>query len=221
MSASHATKAVVRLCSACPGPAPDPRINLKGYGFSVGSRGMLLNFGVLLLPSVAFSSSDVLRGGDRSLGKLPSYAWLRVLGRFCQALCLVPGVRGAYPAACQIFRRRNESSALPDSLGPWSSSRLDPCILRPCCRSCACGCPRPRRQQLHLLLRPGGAKPAAYKVGLINHLTGDAAAYGQSMKKGAELALTRLTAPVASTVHRFRSSMKTIVSTLPMHKPPS
>ena len=35
----------------------------------------------------------------------------------------------------------------------------------------------------------GGAKPAAYKVGLINHLTGDAAAYGQSMKKGTELAL--------------------------------
>jgi ABC-type branched-subunit amino acid transport system substrate-binding protein len=34
-----------------------------------------------------------------------------------------------------------------------------------------------------------GAKPAAYKVGLINHLTGDAAAYGQSMKKGTELAL--------------------------------
>jgi branched-chain amino acid transport system substrate-binding protein len=33
------------------------------------------------------------------------------------------------------------------------------------------------------------AKPASYKVGLINHLTGDAAAYGQSMKKGAELAL--------------------------------
>jgi branched-chain amino acid transport system substrate-binding protein len=33
------------------------------------------------------------------------------------------------------------------------------------------------------------AKPAAYKVGLVNHLTGDAAAYGQSMKKGTELAL--------------------------------
>jgi branched-chain amino acid transport system substrate-binding protein len=33
------------------------------------------------------------------------------------------------------------------------------------------------------------AKPAVYKVGLINHLTGDAAAYGQSMKKGAEVAL--------------------------------
>ncbi|MFH0902203.1 MAG: ABC transporter substrate-binding protein [Pseudomonadota bacterium] len=33
------------------------------------------------------------------------------------------------------------------------------------------------------------AKPATYKVGLINHLTGDAAAYGQSMKKGTELAL--------------------------------
>jgi branched-chain amino acid transport system substrate-binding protein len=32
-------------------------------------------------------------------------------------------------------------------------------------------------------------KPAAYKVGLVNHLTGDAAAYGQSMKKGTELAL--------------------------------
>ena len=33
------------------------------------------------------------------------------------------------------------------------------------------------------------AKPDVYKVGLINHLTGDAAAYGQSMKKGTELAL--------------------------------
>jgi branched-chain amino acid transport system substrate-binding protein len=32
-------------------------------------------------------------------------------------------------------------------------------------------------------------KPASYKVGLINHLTGDAAVYGQSMKKGAEVAL--------------------------------
>jgi branched-chain amino acid transport system substrate-binding protein len=33
------------------------------------------------------------------------------------------------------------------------------------------------------------AKPDVYKVGLINHLTGDVAAYGQSMKKGTELAL--------------------------------
>ena len=33
------------------------------------------------------------------------------------------------------------------------------------------------------------AKPAVYKVGFFNHLTGDAAAYGQSMKKGTELAL--------------------------------
>lgn len=33
------------------------------------------------------------------------------------------------------------------------------------------------------------AKPSIYKIGFINHLTGDAAAYGQSMKKGAELAL--------------------------------
>ncbi len=33
------------------------------------------------------------------------------------------------------------------------------------------------------------AQPSAYKVGLINHLTGDAAAYGQSMKKGTDLAL--------------------------------
>jgi branched-chain amino acid transport system substrate-binding protein len=33
------------------------------------------------------------------------------------------------------------------------------------------------------------AKPDVYKVGFINHLTGDAAAYGQSMKKGTELAL--------------------------------
>ena len=37
--------------------------------------------------------------------------------------------------------------------------------------------------------QPAAAKPAVYKVGLINHLTGDAAAYGQSMKKGTELAL--------------------------------
>jgi branched-chain amino acid transport system substrate-binding protein len=37
--------------------------------------------------------------------------------------------------------------------------------------------------------QPAAAKPDVYKVGLINHLTGDAAAYGQSMKKGAELAL--------------------------------
>ncbi len=36
---------------------------------------------------------------------------------------------------------------------------------------------------------PPAEKPASYKVGLVNHLTGDAAAYGQSMKKGAELAL--------------------------------
>ena len=33
------------------------------------------------------------------------------------------------------------------------------------------------------------AKPTVYKVGFFNHLTGDAAAYGQSMKKGTELAL--------------------------------
>jgi len=32
-------------------------------------------------------------------------------------------------------------------------------------------------------------EPEVYKVGLINHLTGDAAAYGQSMKKGTEVAL--------------------------------
>jgi len=37
--------------------------------------------------------------------------------------------------------------------------------------------------------QPAAAKPDIYKVGLINHLTGDAAAYGQSMKKGTELAL--------------------------------
>ena len=43
--------------------------------------------------------------------------------------------------------------------------------------------PRPPRRP-----RPD-AKPSVYKVGLINHLTGDAAAYGQSMKKGTELAL--------------------------------
>jgi branched-chain amino acid transport system substrate-binding protein len=33
------------------------------------------------------------------------------------------------------------------------------------------------------------AEAEVYKVGLINHLTGDAAAYGQSMKKGTEVAL--------------------------------
>lgn len=36
---------------------------------------------------------------------------------------------------------------------------------------------------------PAPAKPDVYKVGFVNHLTGDAAAYGQSMKKGTELAL--------------------------------
>jgi ABC-type branched-subunit amino acid transport system substrate-binding protein len=40
----------------------------------------------------------------------------------------------------------------------------------------------------------GPAKPKAYKVGLINHLTGDAAAYGQSMKKGTEVALDEINA---------------------------
>lgn len=35
-------------------------------------------------------------------------------------------------------------------------------------------------------------KPETYKVGFINHLTGDAAAYGQSMKKSTELALDRI-----------------------------
>jgi branched-chain amino acid transport system substrate-binding protein len=35
----------------------------------------------------------------------------------------------------------------------------------------------------------GGAQPSVYKVGLVNHLTGDGAAYGQSMKKGTDLAL--------------------------------
>ena len=34
-----------------------------------------------------------------------------------------------------------------------------------------------------------GETPSVYKVGFINHLTGDAAVYGQSMKKGTELAL--------------------------------
>ena len=32
-------------------------------------------------------------------------------------------------------------------------------------------------------------QPEVYKIGFINHLTGDAAAYGQSMKKGTEVAL--------------------------------
>ncbi len=40
----------------------------------------------------------------------------------------------------------------------------------------------------------GPAKPKTYKVGLINHLTGDAAAYGQSMKKGTEIALDEINA---------------------------
>jgi branched-chain amino acid transport system substrate-binding protein len=35
-------------------------------------------------------------------------------------------------------------------------------------------------------------KPQSYKIGFINHLTGDAAAYGQSMKKGTELALDKI-----------------------------
>ena len=38
------------------------------------------------------------------------------------------------------------------------------------------------------------AKPDVYKIGLINHLTGDAALYGQSMKKGAEVALDEINA---------------------------
>jgi branched-chain amino acid transport system substrate-binding protein len=37
--------------------------------------------------------------------------------------------------------------------------------------------------------QPAEQKPATYKVGFVNHLTGDAAAYGQSLKKGTELAL--------------------------------
>ncbi len=36
------------------------------------------------------------------------------------------------------------------------------------------------------------SKPQSYKIGFINHLTGDAAAYGQSMKKGTELALDKI-----------------------------
>ncbi len=36
--------------------------------------------------------------------------------------------------------------------------------------------------------------PEVYKVGFINHLTGDAAAYGQSMRKGTDLALERINA---------------------------
>ena len=38
------------------------------------------------------------------------------------------------------------------------------------------------------------AKPEAYKIGFINHLTGDAAVYGQSMKKGTEVALDEINA---------------------------
>ncbi len=37
-------------------------------------------------------------------------------------------------------------------------------------------------------------EPEVYKVGFINHLTGDAAAYGQSMRKGTDLALERINA---------------------------
>ena len=37
-----------------------------------------------------------------------------------------------------------------------------------------------------------GEWPEVIKVGLINHLTGDAAAYGQSMKKGTEVALKEI-----------------------------
>lgn len=37
--------------------------------------------------------------------------------------------------------------------------------------------------------QPAATTPKTYKVGFINHLTGDAAAYGQSMKKGTEVAL--------------------------------
>lgn len=39
---------------------------------------------------------------------------------------------------------------------------------------------------------PTVAKPASYKIGFINHLTGDAAVYGQSMKKGTEVALDEI-----------------------------
>ena len=48
------------------------------------------------------------------------------------------------------------------------------------------------------------AKPDVYKVGLINHLTGDAAAYGQSMKKGTESRWTSSTARAASVAPRSR-----------------
>lgn len=37
-------------------------------------------------------------------------------------------------------------------------------------------------------------KPASYKIGFINHLTGDAAVYGQSMKNGTELAIEEINA---------------------------
>jgi branched-chain amino acid transport system substrate-binding protein len=38
------------------------------------------------------------------------------------------------------------------------------------------------------------AKPEMYRIGFINHLTGDAAVYGQSMKKGTEVALDEINA---------------------------
>jgi branched-chain amino acid transport system substrate-binding protein len=41
---------------------------------------------------------------------------------------------------------------------------------------------------------PAGAQLKTVKIGFINHLTGDAAVYGQSMKKGTELALDEINA---------------------------
>lgn len=40
----------------------------------------------------------------------------------------------------------------------------------------------------------GPTQPPVYKIGFINHLTGDAAVYGQSMRKGTELAVEEINA---------------------------
>ena len=42
---------------------------------------------------------------------------------------------------------------------------------------------------------PAWAQTKTVKVGFVNHLTGDAAVYGQSMQKGTELALEEINAP--------------------------
>ncbi len=45
-----------------------------------------------------------------------------------------------------------------------------------------------------LVAAPAGAQLKTVRIGFINHLTGDAAVYGQSMKKGTELALDEINA---------------------------